>query len=122
MNEMKSNGSVKIPSQTTINLKNASAITLRSGTQLKAPMQNPTKVDDQLRSSNTSDITTSTNDDQRRANTRNNDMDAPLRPSHENDVQGETVSLDKPSISLPFPQRVAQKKKWKKLTRRFLRH
>jgi len=33
-------------------------------------------------------------------------MDAPPRPSHEDDVQGETFSLDKTSIPLPFPQRV----------------
>ena len=104
MNEMNSKGSDKLPSQTTINPHNVSAITLRSGTQLQAPVRKPTKVDDQLRSPNTSNITTpTTNYDQRRVNTRNNDMDAPPRPFHEDDVQGETFSLDKPSTPLPFP-------------------
>jgi len=76
---------------------------------MQAPVRKPTKVDDQLRSSNTSNITTPpANDDQRRVNTRNNDMDAPPRPSDEDDVQGETISLDKPSIPLPFPKRFVQ--------------
>jgi len=109
MNEMNSKGSDKLPSQTTINPHNVSSITLRSGTQLQAPMRKSTKVDDQLKSSNTSNITTPpTNDDQRRINTRNNDMDAPPRLSHEDDVKGKTVSLDKPSIPLPFLKRVVQ--------------
>jgi len=103
---MKSKGSDKLPSQTAINPQNVSVIILRSDTQLQAPVQKPTKVHDQLRSSNTSNITTAMNDDQRRANTSNNDMDVPLRPSHEVDVQGETASLNRPSIPLPFLQRV----------------
>ena len=47
-------------------------------------------------------------DDQRRANTSNNDMDAPPKLSHEVDVQGEITSLDIPSITLPFPLRVVK--------------
>jgi len=82
MNEMNSKGSDKLPSQTTINPHNFSAITLRSGTQLQAPVRKSTKVDNQLKSSNTSNIPTPlANDDQRRVNTRNNDMDAPPRLS-----------------------------------------
>jgi len=102
MNEMNSKGFDKLPSQTTINPHNFSAITLRSGTQLQAPVHKPIKVDDQLRSSNTSNITAPTNYDQRRVNTRNNDMDAPPRPSHEVDIQGETASLNRPSILFLF--------------------
>ena len=109
VNEMNSKGSDKLPSQTAINPHNVSAITLRSGTQLQAPVKKPTKVDDQLRSSNTSNITTPPeNDEQMRVNTRNNDMDAPPRLSHEVDIQGENASLDRPSIPFPFPQRVVQ--------------
>nr|AFN88198.1 retropepsin-like protein [Phaseolus vulgaris] len=79
MNEMNSKGSDKLPSQTAINPHNVNSITLRSE-----------------------------NDNQRRINTRNKDMDVPPRPSHEVDIQGGNASLDRPSIPLPFPQRVVQ--------------
>ncbi|KAK7372894.1 hypothetical protein VNO80_06284 [Phaseolus coccineus] len=73
---------------------------------LKAPVQKPTKVDYQ--SSNTSDITTPTNDDQRRANTRNNNMVSLPRLSHEDDVQGDTVvevslGTSRPPVQPPPP-------------------
>jgi len=105
MNEMNSKGSDKLPSQMTINPHNVSAITLRSGTQLQEPVRKSTKVDIHLQSSKTSNITTPPANDHQ---TRNNDMDALPKLSHEDDVQGETVSLDKPSIPLPFPKRVVQ--------------
>ena len=111
LNQAQSQNSDKLPSQTMQNLKNVSAITLRSSNQIQvlaAPAPEPVKLHS----------TPEKEDEIVTQKGKLLDHEGANKNFHASGPSSSNSNLQQPPIPLPFPPREIPNKKWKKWKRR----